>query len=151
MRRVATVGAEASTSPLFARSSRSAPGTTAETMVSMSMLTSLPDSLIRGRTFSAMPVARYLKLNEILLALLPVPSWLVAMGMSVPTRMVACRLSRVSTLGRDKISALPSSTRARRRTIQFLLKLLLSSKLPLSVFKVGPVVSAPSTHSKLPS
>ena len=56
---MATVGADAKTCPVLERSSRSAPGMGPETMVSTSMLTSSPSSVMRGRMFSEIPVARW--------------------------------------------------------------------------------------------
>src|SRR5476651_301073 len=106
------VGAEASTA-LFGPplTTRSWPGTVDDTVASISMLTSLPSLSMRGRTFNWMPVGRYWNENDTSDSAAEGALLLVAIGMSVPTRMVAWRLSSVSTLGRDNTSALPRRTR----------------------------------------
>ena len=98
-------------------------------------------------------MARYLKLKAIWPdELKPLSCSLVAIGMSVPTRIVACRLFNVSTLGRDKTSAFPSRTRAFSWTAQFLLISQALSKSKLTVFGAVPAgATEPTTVSKLPS
>ena len=63
------------------RNSRSSPGTLAETIVSISMLTSFPSSLIRGRMLRRMPVGKYLK-SKLTLLLYEDPWILLAIGIS---------------------------------------------------------------------
>src|SRR5258708_33181679 len=115
------------------------------------MLISCRSSEIRGLTLSRMPVGMYWNENATRLEPEPPESFEVATGMSVPTRIVAWRLSSVITLGRDRISALFDCTSALMRAVIWLGDTFAWSRRKL---KAAPPtasgVSVPQVHDWLP-